>query len=46
MVGVGPSASKRHNQLARILADALDAAAGPGGNVKGPTGTPRCSPAP
>ncbi|MET8469273.1 Uma2 family endonuclease [Streptomyces sp. NPDC006422] len=28
MVVVGPSASKRHNRLARILANALDAAAG------------------
>jgi Uma2 family endonuclease len=29
MVVVSPSASKRHNRLARILANALDAAAGP-----------------
>ncbi|MEU6561677.1 Uma2 family endonuclease [Nocardia nova] len=29
MVVVRPSASKRHNRLARILANALDAAAGP-----------------
>lgn len=29
MVVVSPSASKRHSQLARILANALDAAAGP-----------------
>ena len=28
MVVVSPSASKRHNRLARILANALDAAAG------------------
>lgn len=28
MVAVSPSASKRHNRLARILANALDAAAG------------------
>ncbi|MEV1046988.1 Uma2 family endonuclease [Streptomyces sp. NPDC049916] len=33
MVVVSPSASKRHNRLARILADALDAAAGPDWNA-------------
>jgi len=33
MVVVSPSASKRHNRLARILANALDAAAGPGWNA-------------
>lgn len=33
MVSVGPSASKRHNRLARILANALDAAAGPDWNA-------------
>jgi Uma2 family endonuclease len=32
MVVVSPRASKRHNRLARILADALDAAAGPDWN--------------
>ena len=30
---VGPSASKRHNRLARLLANALDAAAGPDWNA-------------
>lgn len=33
MVAVSPSASKRHNRLARILANALDAAAGPDWNA-------------
>jgi len=33
MVLVSPSASKRHNRLARILANALDAAAGPDWNA-------------
>ncbi|MET7899569.1 Uma2 family endonuclease [Streptomyces mirabilis] len=33
MVVVSPSASKRHNRLARILANALDAAAGPAWNA-------------
>jgi Uma2 family endonuclease len=33
MVIVSPSASKRHNRLARILANALDAAAGPDWNA-------------
>ncbi|WP_299532752.1 Uma2 family endonuclease [uncultured Streptomyces sp.] len=33
MVVVGPSASKRHNRLARILANALDAAADPDWNA-------------
>jgi Uma2 family endonuclease len=33
MVVVRPSASKRHNRLARILANALDTAAGPGWNA-------------
>ena len=33
MVLVSPSASKRHNRLARILANALDAAAGPEWNA-------------
>jgi Uma2 family endonuclease len=33
MVVVSPSASKRHNRLARILANALDAAAGPKWNA-------------
>ncbi len=33
MVLVGPSASKRHNRLARVLANALDAAAGPDWNA-------------
>ena len=33
MVVVSPSASKRHNRLARVLASALDTTAGP-------TGTP------
>jgi len=33
MVVVSPSASKRHNRLARLLANALDAAAGPGWNA-------------
>ena len=33
MVVVGPSASKRHNRLARILANALEAAAGPDWNA-------------
>ena len=33
MVLVGPSASKRHNRLARLLANALDAAAGPDWNA-------------
>ncbi|MFJ9347116.1 Uma2 family endonuclease [Streptomyces sp. NPDC101237] len=33
MVGVSPSASKRHSRLARILANALDAAAGPEWNA-------------
>lgn len=33
MVLVSPSASKRHNRLARLLANALDAAAGPGWNA-------------
>ncbi|QCX82938.1 hypothetical protein C9F11_46955 (plasmid) [Streptomyces sp. YIM 121038] len=33
MVVVSPSASKRHNRLARILANALDAAAGPQWNA-------------
>ncbi|MFI6545603.1 Uma2 family endonuclease [Streptomyces prunicolor] len=33
MVVVGPSTSKRHTRLARILADALDAAAGPDWNA-------------
>ena len=33
MVAVTPNASKRHNRLARILANALDAAAGPGWNA-------------
>ena len=29
MVLVGPSPSKRHNRMARLLANALDAASGP-----------------
>ncbi|MCF3166811.1 Uma2 family endonuclease [Streptomyces violaceoruber] len=33
MVVVSPTASKRHNRLARILANALDAAAGPDWNA-------------
>ncbi|MGW7595912.1 Uma2 family endonuclease, partial [Streptomyces rubiginosohelvolus] len=33
MVVVSPSASKRHDRLARILANALDAAAGPDWNA-------------
>lgn len=33
MVVVSPSASKRHNRLARILANALDAGAGPDWNA-------------
>ena len=33
MVIVSPSASKRHNRLARLLANALDAAAGPEWNA-------------
>lgn len=33
MVIVSPSASKRHNRLARILANALDSAAGPDWNA-------------
>jgi hypothetical protein len=33
MVIVRPSASKRHNRLARVLANALDAAAGPDRNA-------------
>jgi Uma2 family endonuclease len=33
MVVVSPSASKRHNRLARIMANALDAAAGPEWNA-------------
>ncbi|MEI5035517.1 Uma2 family endonuclease [Streptomyces sp. S1A(2023)] len=33
MVVVSPSGSKRHNRLARILANALDAAAGPDWNA-------------
>jgi Uma2 family endonuclease len=33
MVVVAPSASKRHNRLARLVANALDAAAGPGWNA-------------
>jgi Uma2 family endonuclease len=33
MVVVSPSASKRHNRLARILANALDAASGPDWNA-------------
>ena len=33
MVVVSPSASKRHNRLARILANAFDAAAGPDWNA-------------
>jgi Uma2 family endonuclease len=33
MVLVSPSASKRHNRLARLLANALDAAAGPDWNA-------------
>ena len=33
MVVVGPSASKRHNRLARILANALDTSAGPDWNA-------------
>src|SRR5580698_4838022 len=33
MVVLSPSASKRHNRLARILANALDAAAGPDWNA-------------
>ena len=33
MVVVGPSASKRHNRLARLLANALDVAAGPDWNA-------------
>ncbi|AJE83871.1 hypothetical protein SLNWT_3495 [Streptomyces albus] len=33
MIVVSPSASKRHNRLARILANALDAAAGPEWNA-------------
>ncbi|MFF2139331.1 Uma2 family endonuclease [Streptomyces sp. NPDC058193] len=33
MVVASPSASKRHNRLARILANALDAAAGPDWNA-------------
>ncbi|GAA1934027.1 Uma2 family endonuclease [Streptantibioticus ferralitis] len=33
MVAVRPSASKRHNRLARILANALDTAAGPDWNA-------------
>src|SRR5271165_3320826 len=32
MVVVSPSASKRHNRLARVLANALDASAGPDWN--------------
>ncbi len=35
MVVVSPSASKRHNRLARILANALDACAGPDWNADG-----------
>ncbi|WP_369229057.1 Uma2 family endonuclease [Streptomyces sp. R21] len=33
MIVVSPSASKRHNRLARILANALDATAGPNWNA-------------
>ncbi|WTO37223.1 Uma2 family endonuclease [Streptomyces achromogenes] len=33
MVVVGPGASKRHNRLARVLANALDVAAGPDWNA-------------
>jgi Uma2 family endonuclease len=33
MVIVSPSASKRHNRLARVLANALDASAGPDWNA-------------
>ncbi|WP_067697971.1 Uma2 family endonuclease [Nocardia jejuensis] len=33
MVAVSPRASKRHNRLARVLANALDAAAGPDWNA-------------
>ena len=33
MVVVSPSASKRHNRLARVLANALDVAAGPDWNA-------------
>src|SRR4051812_16926938 len=33
MVVAGPSASKRHNRLARVLANALDVAAGPEWNA-------------
>lgn len=33
MIVVSPSASKRHNRLARLLANALDAAAGPDWNA-------------
>ena len=33
MIVVGPSVSKRHNRLARILANALDVAAGPDWNA-------------
>ena len=33
MVAVSPSASKRHNRLGRVLANALDAAAGPDWNA-------------
>ncbi|MFC9967837.1 Uma2 family endonuclease [Nocardia ignorata] len=33
MVVVSPSATKRHNRLARVLANALDAAAGPDWNA-------------
>lgn len=33
MVVVSPSASKRHNRLARLLANALEEAAGPGWNA-------------
>ena len=41
MVVVRPSASKRHNRLARIIANALDAAAGRTG-MPTPTSTSGC----
>ena len=43
MIVVSPSASKRHSRLARLLANALDGAAGP--EWKAATATAKSSPA-
>jgi hypothetical protein len=43
MVAVSPSAAKRHNRLARMRANALDAVAGPDWNADSGSDLPTCS---